>query len=85
LSYLWLRQWATIGSAPDCAIRLDGTQPAHLARILFIDGWYFIEPLAAGLPSSVSGELLEVGAIRQLGQEELIQLGAVVINWSLGR
>lgn len=84
LSYLWLRSWATIGTGPDCAIRIAGTEP-RLARLYFVDGRYFLESLAAGVPAVVAGDPLEAGAIRQLGYDEQIQIGSISLTWSLGR
>jgi len=84
LSYLWLRQWATIGSAHDCAIRLPQLPAPYAARLYFVAGRYFIQPLADALPLTLAGVVVETGAICQLGNRVAAQLGSVSLDWSLG-
>jgi len=84
LSYLWLRSWATIGSGPDCAFHVARAHP-RLARLHFANGRYFLESLAPGVSVVVAGDQLDAGAIRQLGYDEQIQIGATSLTWSLGR
>ncbi len=69
----------TIGSSPDCFIKLPALQPAHVGHCLFKSGFYTLQVLSNPSPIQING--LQAGSKHILKNGDRIHIGTIHLEY----